>query len=93
MLLADDRLWVNSASQVCTHFLAVELAQLTDQPALADDCGGRSPTYSAANVYRSLLASGESVGIDDGLTRDEHDHSSSAFPFLAAPAVAANYEE
>ena len=93
MLLADDRLWVNSASQVCTHFLAVELAQLTDQRALADDCGGRSPTYSAANVYRSLLANGESVGIDDGLARDEHDHSSSAFPFLAAPAVAATYEE
>lgn len=92
-LLADDRLWVNSASKVCTHFFAVELAQLTGQRALANDCGGRSPTYSAANVYRSLLANGEPVGIDDGLTRDEHDHSSSAFPFLAAPAVAASYEE
>jgi hypothetical protein len=91
-LLADDRLWVNSASQVCTQFFAVELAQLTGQRALANDCGGRGPTYSAANVYRSLLATGESVGIDDGLTRDEQDHSSSAFPFLAAPA-AATYKE
>lgn len=91
-LLADDRLWVNSASKVCTHFFAVELAQLTGQHALANDCGGRSPMYSAANVYRSLLANGKPVGIDDGLTRDEHDHSSSAFPFLAAPA-AATYKE
>lgn len=91
-LLADDRLWVNSASKVCTHFFAVELAQLTGQRELANDCGGRSPMYSAANVYRSLLANGKPVGIDDGLTRDEHDHSSSAFPFLAAPA-AATYKE
>lgn len=91
-LLADDRLWVNSASKVCTHFFAVELAQLAGQHALANECGGRSPMYSAANVYRSLLANGKPVGIDDGLTRDEHDHSSSEFPFLAAPA-AATYKE
>jgi hypothetical protein len=92
-LLADDRLWVNSASKVCTHFFAVELAELTGQRALANDCGGRSPTYSAANIYRSLLANGKPMGIDDGLTRDEHDHSSSAFPFLAAPAADATYKE
>jgi hypothetical protein len=91
-LLADDRLWVNSASKVCTHFFAVELSELKGQRALANDCGGRSPTYSAANIYRSLLANGTPVGIDDGLTRDEHDHSSSAFPFLAAPATA-TYKE
>jgi hypothetical protein len=91
-LLADDRLWVNSAAKVCTHFFAVELSQLTGQRAFANDCGGRTPTYSAANIYRSLLANGKPVGIDDGLTRDEHDHSSSAFPFLAAPA-AVTYKE
>jgi hypothetical protein len=91
-LLADDRLWVNSASKVCTHFFAVELAELTGQRALANDCGGRAPSYTAANIYRSLLANGKPAGIDDGLTRDEHDHSSSAFPFLAAPA-AATYKE
>ncbi len=90
-LLTDDRLWVNSAAKVCTHFFAVELAELTGQRAPANDCGGRSPTYSAANIYRSLLANGKPVGIDDGLTRDEHDHSSSEFPFLAAPA--ATYRE
>jgi hypothetical protein len=57
-----------------------------------NDCGGRSPTYSAANIYRSLLANGKPFGIDDGLMRDEHDHSSTAFPFLAAPAAVA-YKE
>ena len=81
-LLADDRLWVNSASKVCTQFFAVELAQLEKQRELANDCGGRTPTYSAANVYRSLLATGKPTGIDDGLAHDGRDHSSSAFPFL-----------
>ncbi len=84
-LLADDRLWVNSASRVCTEFFAVELTELTGQARSATDCGGRSPTYSAANVYRSLLANGTSAGIDDGLARDEREHSSTTFPFLAAP--------
>jgi hypothetical protein len=77
-LLADDRLWVNSAAGVCKQFFAVELG-------LGNDCGGRTPTYSAANVYRSLLANGTSVGIDDGLTGDKQEHSSTTFPFLAAP--------
>lgn len=84
-LLADDRLWVNSASGVCTQLFAVELAQLAGRSALKKDCGGRTPTYSAANVYRSLLADGTSTGIDDGLSRDEREHSSTTFPFLAAP--------
>lgn len=83
--LADDRLWVNSASGVCKQFFAVELAALAGQTELDNDCGGRTPTYSAANVYRSLLANGTPVGIDDGLTRDKREHSSTVFPFLAAP--------
>lgn len=84
-LLADDRLWVNSASGVCTQLFAVELAQLAGRSALKNDCGGRTPTYSAANVYRSLLADGTSTGIDDGLSRDEREQSSTTFPFLSAP--------
>jgi len=84
-LLADDRLWVNSTSGVCTQLFAVELAQLAGQSALERDCGGRSPTYSAANVYRSLLANGTSTGIDDGLSRDAREQSATKFPFLAAP--------
>jgi len=32
-----------------------------------------------------LLANGTPVGIDDGLTRDKREHSSTTFPFLAAP--------
>jgi hypothetical protein len=82
-VLADDRLWVNSASGSCAQFFAVELASLDRQAALASDCGGRTPTQDAVDVYRSLLAMGRISGVGDGVDRDEADHSSAAFPFLA----------
>jgi hypothetical protein len=84
-VLADDRLWVNSASSVCTQLFAVELANLAGQTAMKDDCGGRAPNYNAANVWRSLLVEGTTVGVDDGLDHDEREHSAKIFPFLAAP--------
>ena len=84
-LFADDRLWVNSASGVCTQFFAVELANLAGQKTLSSDCGGRSPTYDAPNVWRSLLIAGTSTGITDGLRQDEHAPSATVFPFLAPP--------
>ncbi len=84
-LLADDRLWVNSASATCTQFFAVERAALGGDRALAQDCGGRTPTYNASNIYRSMLVDGTTDSVSDGLTRDEREHSDSVFPFLAAP--------
>lgn len=84
-VFVDDRLWVNSASSVCTQFFAVELAQLAGQKALSKDCGGRTPTYDTSNVWRSLLIAGTVQGISDGLHADEHPPSSNVFPFLAPP--------
>jgi hypothetical protein len=85
-LLADDRLWVNSATAKCTQLFAVELAQLSGRRDLAADCGGRTPNYDASNIYRSLLAAGDLDGIDDGVHRDDRTHSTTRFPFLAAAA-------
>jgi len=84
-LLADDRLWINSGSSICTQLFGVELANLAGQSALSNDCGGRTPNYDAANVYRSLLVDGTSASVNDGLHRDEREHSATVFPFLAAP--------
>ena len=84
-LFADDRLWVNSASRVCTQFFAVELADLADKKMLSNDCGGRSPTYDTSNVWRSLLIAGMTTGTTDGLHQDEHPPSATEFPFLAPP--------
>lgn len=84
-LLADDRLWVDSASTSCTQLLAVERARLAGEKALRSDCGGRTPNYSAVNTYRSLLVDGTTTSIDDGVDHDDHVHSTSVFPFIAPP--------
>ena len=84
-LLADDRLWVDSRSTECKQFFAVELAELSH--GIAGDCGGRTPIEDAVDVYRSLLANGTTSGVDDGVDRDDRDHSTSVFPFLAAPVA------
>jgi len=84
-LLADDRLWVNSASSVCTQLFAVELANLAGRRELINDCGGRSPNYDSVNIYRSLLVDASNDTVDDGVHRDERVHSATVFPFLAAP--------
>lgn len=76
-LLADDRLWVNSGAGRCVRFLAVELGD-------AGDCGGRTLTEDAVDVYRSLLATGAETGITDGVDRDERE-TLPGFPFLAGP--------
>jgi hypothetical protein len=84
-IFADDRLWVNSASRVCTQFFAVELASEAGRKDYAADCGGRTPIYGTPNVWRSLLVAGNNDGVDDGLHHDEHEHSATIFPFLAPP--------
>jgi hypothetical protein len=84
-LMADDRIWVNSASTICAEPYAVERAAKGGMPALARDCGGRTLTYSSVNVFRSLLAEGKPTGIDDGVDQDELEPSNSVFPFLRPP--------
>jgi len=88
-VLADDRLWVDTRSTLCTQLFAVELASLAGRTEAAIDCGGRTPLYNAANVYRSMLVDGTSTSVSDGLDRDEKRHSETEFPFLAAPEVVA----
>jgi hypothetical protein len=84
-VLADDRLWVNSESTICGEFFSVELAALAGDTSMNIYCGGRTPNDDAIDVYRSVLSMGRSKGIDDGVDRDEREHSSTDFPFLAAP--------
>ncbi|WP_129777673.1 DUF4331 family protein [Peristeroidobacter soli] len=84
-VLADDRLWVNSESTICGEFFSVEFAALAGQDAMMMYCGGRTPNDDAIDVYRSVLSMGQATGIDDGVDRDDHEHSITEFPFLAAP--------
>lgn len=84
-LLADDRLWVDSRSAVCTTFLALELAGPAAAALPGRSCGGRTPELDVVDVFRSLLTSGQTAGLDDGIARDDRVQSSTSFPFLAAP--------
>ncbi|MBB6096331.1 hypothetical protein HNQ60_005253 [Povalibacter uvarum] len=90
-VLADDRLWVDSASSVCRQFLAVELTHAAGRKSLATDCGGRTVTDDSIDVYRALLVNGTTSGVEDGVDTDDHTHSLTAFPFLAAPGTASGY--
>ena len=88
--LADDRLWIDSRSPRCTRFLAVELAALPGATNAGDgaagpDCGGRIPAHDTVDVLRSLFVLGKTAGVDDGIARDDREHSTTEFPFLAAP--------
>jgi hypothetical protein len=77
VLLAEDRIWVNSLARKCEHSFGVELH--------AGDCGGRAPGYDAVDVFRSLLVNGKSSGVEDGVPKDDREHSDREFPFLAPP--------
>jgi len=88
-LLADDRLWINSAARACGQYLAAEFNHLGTANR---DCGGRTPNYDAVDVFRSLLVRGRINGIDDGVARDDGHHSDSKFPFLAPPILQSTHE-
>ena len=83
-VVADDRLWVNAASDSCGVYLAVE-ANATMLLA-NNDCGGRRPADDALNTTLSLLVNGSTGDVTDGVDSDDAEHPSE-FPWLAAPAA------
>ncbi len=76
--LADDQLYVNSASSTCGQYLAVEANATNVVP--NDDCGGRKPEYDVIETTYSVLVAGALSGIDDTITNDSTFKAS--FPYL-----------
>jgi hypothetical protein len=77
LLLADDRMWIDSRARKCEHAFGVEMRHA--------DCGGRPPSFDAVDVFRSLLVNGKASGVEDGVSRDDRNPSDRDFPFLAPP--------
>lgn len=85
-VLADDRLYVNTASGTCAVYLAVEANATGLIP--NDDCGGRTPLEDTIDVTYSALAIGAVSGVTDGVAADrDSTHSTTEFPFLAPPGA------
>ena len=82
-VLADDQLYVNTASGACQQYLAVEGNAVGITNA---DCGGRTPLEDSIDVTYSVLAIGKLSGVTDGVAKDNDGTASiTAFPYLDTP--------
>lgn len=83
-ILADDQLYVNTASGTCAQYLAVEAnaVGITNT-----DCGGRTPLEDSIDTTYSLLAAGALSGVGDGVPVDaDSTPSLTVFPYLDDPS-------
>ncbi len=82
-ILADDQLYVNTASGTCEQYLAVEAKALG---ITNTDCGGRTPLENTIDVTYSVVAVGALSGVTNGVTSDADGTASlTVFPFLDRP--------
>jgi hypothetical protein len=96
-VLADDQIYVNSASGTCSIYLAVEANVLG---VTNTDCGGRTPNYNTIDITYTGFVVGAGLtttipgcitgsaacGVTNGVTSDPGVNKASAatFPFLGA---------
>jgi hypothetical protein len=82
-ILADDQLYVNTASGTCNQYLAVEANAI----GIANtDCGGRTPLENTIDITYSVVAAGTLTGVTNGVTSDADGTASlTVFPFLDRP--------
>src|SRR5262245_901066 len=82
-ILADDQLYVNTASGTCNQYLAVEANAIG---IVNTDCGGRTPLENTIDITYSVVAVGAFTGVTNGITSDADGTASlTAFPFLDRP--------
>ncbi len=83
-ILADDQLYLNTASGTCAQYLAVEANAVGISNT---DCGGRTPLEDSIDTTYSLLAAGALSGVTDGVPVDaDSTPSLTAFPYLDDPS-------
>jgi len=84
-VLADDELYVDTSSGTCTTYLGVEANATQIIP--NTDCGGRTLTEDVVDESFSVLATGMTSGVTDGIDADDHVSTQTAtFPYLAPPS-------
>jgi hypothetical protein len=82
-ILADDQLYVNTASGTCNQYLAVEANAIG---IVNTDCGGRTPLENTIDITYAVVAVGALTGVTNGITSDADGTASlTVFPFLDRP--------
>ena len=82
-ILADDQLYVNTASGTCNQYLAVEANAIGSANT---DCGGRTPLENTIDITYSIVAIGALTGVTNGVLSDADGTASlTVFPFLDRP--------
>ena len=82
-ILADDQLYVNTASGTCNQYLAVEANAIG---IVNTDCGGRTPLENTIDITYAVVAVGALTGVTNGITSDADGTASlTTFPFLDRP--------
>jgi hypothetical protein len=91
-VLADDRLWINTAATSCTQYLGVELIATGVLPSdggpdgsPTNECGGRKLTFDVIDTTYSAAAVGALSGVTDGINAVPAKTSGTTFPYLAPP--------
>ena len=91
-VLADDRLYVDTAKSSCNFYLSLELDVATGGALAHTQCGGRAPSHDVVDTSYSLLMSGLNGFAVSNLAPLQHDGvaahadiSDTVFPFLGAP--------
>jgi hypothetical protein len=84
-ILADDQLYVNTATGECGVYMGLEAEVVGALNSGEGKCGGRTPADDIIDRSYSVLAAGILTGVDDTIAVDDCTFSES-FPFLCAPS-------
>jgi hypothetical protein len=91
-VLADDRLWINTAATTCSQYLGVELIATGVLPndggvegGPTNECGGRKLPYDVIQTTYSIVAGVGLTGFGSGVDAGPSKTSGTTFPYLAPP--------
>lgn len=82
-VLADDRLWLNTAGTTAAQYLAVELN--ATKLVVNTDRGGRTLPMDVIDTTFTALVDGLDPVISDGIAADPAKTGGTTFPYLAPP--------
>jgi hypothetical protein len=91
-VLANDRMWVNTAATNCSQYFGVELvatgvlaADAGPDGGPTNECGGRRLTYDVIQTTYSAAALGAISGFGSGVNAVASKTNGTTFPYLAPP--------